>query len=104
MLQTLSQKMKKWSTSVDTRPGQVDTRGRSQRIMFTGLVSQVDTKCRQVDTRCLSQKAYFAIWDRVSTLDHLRSTLETSPRELICQSGIVCRHTLWAGRHTSETL
>ncbi|MQM16797.1 hypothetical protein Taro_049758 [Colocasia esculenta] len=79
MLQALSQNMKNWSTSVDTRPGQVDTRGRSQRILFT-------------------------VWDMVSTLDHLRSTLETSPRELICQSGTVCRHTLWAGRHTPESL
>ncbi|MQL80631.1 hypothetical protein Taro_013071 [Colocasia esculenta] len=79
MLQALSQKMKKWSSSVDTRPSQVDTRGRSQRTMFTD-------------------------WDRVSTLDHLRSTLETSPRELFCLSGTVCRHTLWAGRHTPETL
>ncbi|MQL81119.1 hypothetical protein Taro_013568 [Colocasia esculenta] len=43
-------------------------------------------------------------WDKVSTLDHLRSTLETSPRELFCLSGTVCRHTLWAGRHTLETL
>ncbi|MQL79627.1 hypothetical protein Taro_012067 [Colocasia esculenta] len=62
MLQALSQKMKKWSSSVDTRPSQVDTRGKSQRIMFTD-------------------------WDSVSTLDHLRSTLETSPRELFCLSG-----------------
>ncbi|MQM01694.1 hypothetical protein Taro_034452 [Colocasia esculenta] len=29
MLQALSQKIKKWSSSVDTRPSQVDTRGRS---------------------------------------------------------------------------
>ncbi|MQM19000.1 hypothetical protein Taro_052000 [Colocasia esculenta] len=35
MLQALSQKMKKWSTSVDTRPGQVDTRDRSQRNKST---------------------------------------------------------------------
>ncbi|MQM05335.1 hypothetical protein Taro_038144 [Colocasia esculenta] len=40
----------------------------------------------------------------VSTLDHLRSTLETSPRELICQSGIVCRHTSWAGRPDDHLL
>ncbi|MQM04025.1 hypothetical protein Taro_036817 [Colocasia esculenta] len=98
MFQALSQNMKNWSTSVDTRPGQVDTRGRSQRILFTGLFSQVDTRCTQVDTRWLSQKACFAVWDRVSTPDHLRSTLETSPRELICQSRTVCRHTSWAGQ------
>ncbi|MQM22542.1 hypothetical protein Taro_055595 [Colocasia esculenta] len=39
-----------------------------------------------------------------STLDHLRSTLETSPRELFCQSGTVCRHTSRVGRHTPESL
>ncbi|MQL97022.1 hypothetical protein Taro_029702 [Colocasia esculenta] len=66
--------MKNRSTSVDTRQGQVDTRCKSQRILFTGLFSQVDTKCRQVDTRWLSQKACFAVWDRVSTLDHLRAS------------------------------
>ncbi|MQL84915.1 hypothetical protein Taro_017424, partial [Colocasia esculenta] len=98
MFQALRQKVKKWSTSVDTRPGQVDTRDRPQRNMLTGFY------LRQVDTRWLSQKACFAVWDMVSTLDHLRSTLETSPRELICQSGTVCRHTLWAGRHTPESL
>ncbi|MQM16840.1 hypothetical protein Taro_049800 [Colocasia esculenta] len=72
--------------------------------MFQDLRQKVDTKCRQVDTRWLSQKACFAVWDLVSTLNHLRSTLETSPRELICQSGTVCRHTSWAGRHTPESL
>ncbi|MQL69315.1 hypothetical protein Taro_001604 [Colocasia esculenta] len=102
MFQALSQNMKNWSTSVDTRPGQVNTR------------------CRQVDTRWLSRKASFAVWDSRSTpdadrstlavwdsrstLDDLRSTLETSPRELFCQSGTVCRHTSWAGRHTLEFL
>ncbi|MQM13171.1 hypothetical protein Taro_046095 [Colocasia esculenta] len=90
MAQSKGRNVKKRSTSVDTSPGQVDTR--------------VDTKCRQVDTREPSQKACFTVWDMVSTLDHLRSTLETSPRELICQSGTVCRHTSWAGRHTLESL
>ncbi|MQL89106.1 hypothetical protein Taro_021681 [Colocasia esculenta] len=86
MAQSKDRNVKKRSTSVDTSPG------------------QVDTKCRQVDTRWLSQKTCFAVWDMVSTLNHLRSTLETSPRELICQSGTVCRHTSWAGRHTLESL
>ncbi|MQM03901.1 hypothetical protein Taro_036687 [Colocasia esculenta] len=90
MAQSKCRNVKKRSTSVDTSPGQVDTK--------------VDTKYRQVDTREPSQKACFAVWDMVSTLDHLRSTLETSPRELICQSGTVCRHTSWAGRHTPESL
>ncbi|MQL73297.1 hypothetical protein Taro_005625 [Colocasia esculenta] len=37
MLQALSQKMKKWSTSVDTSPSQVDTRDSSQRNMSTSF-------------------------------------------------------------------
>ncbi|MQL93199.1 hypothetical protein Taro_025841, partial [Colocasia esculenta] len=94
MLQALSQKMKKWSSSVDTRPSQVDTRGISQRTMFTDR-STLDACPR---------RPVLPDWDSVSTLDHLRSTLETSPRELFCLSGTVCRHILWAGRHTPETL
>ncbi|MQM08881.1 hypothetical protein Taro_041739 [Colocasia esculenta] len=110
MAQSKGRNVKKRSTSVDTRPGQVDTSDRSQRNMLTGfhlrstLNQIVDTKCRQVDTRWLSQKACFAVWDMLSTLNHLRSTLETSPKELICQSGIVCQHTSWVGRHTPDSL
>ncbi|MQL96446.1 hypothetical protein Taro_029118, partial [Colocasia esculenta] len=66
MLQALRQKMKKWSTSVDTRPGQVDTRDRSLRNKSTDCYSrstldgiswlqQVDTTPSQVDTRWVSQ-------------------------------------------------
>ncbi|MQL90666.1 hypothetical protein Taro_023270 [Colocasia esculenta] len=87
MAQSKGRNVKKSSTSVDTRPGQ-----------------QVDTRSSQVDTRWLSQKASFAVWDSRSTPDDLRSTLETSPRDLFCQSGTVCRHTSWAGRHTPESL
>ncbi|MQL70884.1 hypothetical protein Taro_003206 [Colocasia esculenta] len=104
MFQALRQKMKKWSTSVDTRPGQVDTRDRSQRNILTGFYLR-------------------------STRDDIRSTLESLPRrpvfqmakagrhEMIsgrhymplpgncfAQSGTVCRHTSWAGRHTPESL
>ncbi|MQL91505.1 hypothetical protein Taro_024117, partial [Colocasia esculenta] len=75
-------KMKKWSSSVDTRPSQVDTRGRSQRTMFTGLYNQVDTRCSQgvdtgssqVDTRDLSQRIVLPVWDSVSTHPMGRST------------------------------
>ncbi|MQL70694.1 hypothetical protein Taro_003014 [Colocasia esculenta] len=70
----------------------------------TGVDTMFQDLRQKVDTREPSQKAYFTVWDMVSTLDHLRSTLETSPRELICQSGTVCRHTSWAGRHTPESL
>ncbi|MQL73296.1 hypothetical protein Taro_005626 [Colocasia esculenta] len=53
MLQALSQKMKKWSTSVDTSPSQVDTRDSSQRNMSTGFY--IRSTPDAVDTRCLSQ-------------------------------------------------
>ncbi|MQL88819.1 hypothetical protein Taro_021394 [Colocasia esculenta] len=49
MFQALRQKMKKWSSSVDTRPG-------------------------QVDTRCLSQGIDLPVWDSVSTHPMGRST------------------------------
>ncbi|MQL89314.1 hypothetical protein Taro_021886, partial [Colocasia esculenta] len=54
MLQALSQKMKKWSTSVDTRLGQVDTRDRSQRNKSTGfyLMSTLDAiRCNWITSR-----------------------------------------------------
>ncbi|MQM22936.1 hypothetical protein Taro_055995 [Colocasia esculenta] len=86
MVQNKGRNVKKSSSSVDTSPG------------------QVNTKSDSVDTRLPSQKACFAVWDSRSTLHHLRSTLETSPRELIYQSGTVCRHTSRAGRHTPESL
>ncbi|MQL81112.1 hypothetical protein Taro_013574 [Colocasia esculenta] len=79
--------------NVKKSPSQVDT-----------SLEQVDTRGDQVDTRCLSQKASFAVWDSRSTPPDLRSTLETSSRELFGQSGIVCRHTSRAGRHTPESL
>ncbi|MQL70739.1 hypothetical protein Taro_003059 [Colocasia esculenta] len=59
MPQALSQKMKKWSTSVDTSPSQVDTKDSTQRNMSTGFYIR-------------------------STLNYLRSTLDASPRELFC--------------------
>ncbi|MQM00613.1 hypothetical protein Taro_033354 [Colocasia esculenta] len=86
MVQNKGKNVKKSPSQVDTSPEQVDTRS------------------SQVDTRQLSQKACFAVWDSRSTRDHLRSTLETSSRELFCQYGTVCRHTSWAGRHTPESL
>ncbi|MQL79322.1 hypothetical protein Taro_011759, partial [Colocasia esculenta] len=78
MLKTLSQNMKNWSTSVDTKPGQVDTRDRSQRNKSTSI------NLSQVDTREPSQKACFSADYGRSTLLNLRSTLDASPRELFC--------------------
>ncbi|MQL84999.1 hypothetical protein Taro_017511 [Colocasia esculenta] len=89
MVQNKGRNMKKSPSQVDTSPEQVDT-----------TTSQVDTKSGSVDTRCLSQKASFAVWDSRSTPSDLRSTLETSSRELFGKSGTVCRYTPWAGRHS----
>ncbi|MQL91811.1 hypothetical protein Taro_024427, partial [Colocasia esculenta] len=94
MLQSQAKMLKKWSSSVDTRPSQVDTRGSSQRTMSTGLYSRstpvavrstletlprrpVDTRSSQVDTRDLSQGSFSAspgqcVDTRPSQVDTLR--------------------------------
>ncbi|MQM13240.1 hypothetical protein Taro_046164 [Colocasia esculenta] len=73
MFQALRQKVKKWSTSVDTRPGQVDTRDRSQRNMLTSFYLR-STLNQMVDTRDLSQGIDLPVWDSVSTHLMGRST------------------------------
>ncbi|MQL69501.1 hypothetical protein Taro_001793, partial [Colocasia esculenta] len=67
MLQALSQKMKNWSSSVDTSPGQVDTRDRSQRNKSTDfhLRSTLDGSPREL---------FCPVWDSVSTHLMGRST------------------------------
>ncbi|MQM23059.1 hypothetical protein Taro_056120 [Colocasia esculenta] len=74
MFQAPRQKMKKWSTSVDTRPGQVDTRDRSQRNMLTGFY-------------------------RRSTLNQIVLTLESLPRRPVFQMAKAGRHEMISGRH-----
>ncbi|MQL94593.1 hypothetical protein Taro_027250, partial [Colocasia esculenta] len=87
MLQALSQKMKKWSTSVDTSP------------------SQVDTELSQVDTRCLSQGTVlpslrqcvdtpYGQVDTLWKLYDLKFLLDTwHPRKLMDWPWIVCPRT-----------
>ncbi|MQL77507.1 hypothetical protein Taro_009917 [Colocasia esculenta] len=72
--QALRQKMKKWSSSVDTRPGQADTRDRSQRNMLTGFNLR-------------------------STLNQMVSTLESLPRRPVFQMATAGRHEMISGRH-----
>ncbi|MQM12980.1 hypothetical protein Taro_045900 [Colocasia esculenta] len=74
MLKALSQNMKNWSTSVDTKPGQVDTRDRSQRNKSTGIYLR-------------------------STPNAVRSTLESLPRRPIFQLTTAGRHYSISGRH-----
>ncbi|MQM00684.1 hypothetical protein Taro_033422 [Colocasia esculenta] len=73
--------------SVDTTILGVDTMVQNKGRNVKESPSQVDTSPGQVDTREPSQKGCFAVWDMRSTLNHLRLTQETSPRDLICQSG-----------------
>ncbi|MQL68356.1 hypothetical protein Taro_000646 [Colocasia esculenta] len=52
----------------------------------------LDTRSGSVDTRDSSQKTFWPIWDSVSTLDQLVSTLEAFPEHLLGCFGTVCRH------------
>ncbi|MQL69529.1 hypothetical protein Taro_001806 [Colocasia esculenta] len=45
--------------------------------------SSVDTGSSSVDTRDSSQKTFWPIWDSVSTLDQVVSTLEAFPEHLL---------------------
>ncbi|MQL83818.1 hypothetical protein Taro_016310 [Colocasia esculenta] len=54
--------------------------------------SSVDTSSGSVDTRDSSQKTFWPIWDSVSTLAQVVSTLEAIPEHLLSCFGIVCRH------------
>ncbi|MQL70156.1 hypothetical protein Taro_002458 [Colocasia esculenta] len=67
MLQTQDKVMQNWSSSVDTSSGGVDTRDSSQNT-------------------------FWPIWDSVSTLAQVVSTLEAFPKHLLGCFGTVCRH------------
>ncbi|MQM01160.1 hypothetical protein Taro_033911, partial [Colocasia esculenta] len=74
MLQVLSQKMNKWSSSVDTRSNGVDTRDLSQKACFA-VLSSVSTRDEVVSTLETSpREVSLPVWDSVSTLDQVRST------------------------------
>ncbi|MQM13505.1 hypothetical protein Taro_046429 [Colocasia esculenta] len=73
--------MKKWSSVVDTESSSVDTRPSSQRTQSTGS-SCVDTGSSSVDTRDVPIKPFVPIWDSVSTLDQVVSTLEAFPENI----------------------
>ncbi|MQL73243.1 hypothetical protein Taro_005583 [Colocasia esculenta] len=80
MAQSKGRNVKKRSSSVNTSPGQVDTRVRFQRNKTTGfhlrstLNQIVDTTSSQVETRDLSQGIVLPVWDSVSTHLMGRST------------------------------
>ncbi|MQM08788.1 hypothetical protein Taro_041649, partial [Colocasia esculenta] len=94
MTQSKGRNVKKISSSVDTSPGQVDTREPSQKAccsdsqsrstpnagrafpegLFCYLGHEVDTESSQVDTRDLSQGFVLPVWESVSTHLMGRST------------------------------
>ena len=74
IVQSKGRNVKKRSTSVDTSPGQVDTRDRSQRNMLT----------------CFHLR---------STLNQIVSTLESLPRRPVVQIAKPGRHQMQVGRH-----
>ncbi|MQM02683.1 hypothetical protein Taro_035451 [Colocasia esculenta] len=92
MLQTQGKIMQNWSISVDTRSSSVDTRDSSQKTQSTSLYRCVDTRSSSVDTRGIPRTPFGPIWDSVSTLDQVVSTLEAFPEHLLGQFGTVCRH------------
>ncbi|MQM05137.1 hypothetical protein Taro_037945, partial [Colocasia esculenta] len=106
----------KWSSSVDTRSGSVDTRDSSQKTFWPNWDS-VSTLVQVVSTLeaipehllgCFGTCRHTPYWCRhnasntrqnnaktgqvVSTLDQVVSTLETAPRKPSGQTGTVCRH------------
>ncbi|MQL99590.1 hypothetical protein Taro_032312 [Colocasia esculenta] len=54
--------------------------------------SSVDTSSGGVDTRDSSQNTFWPIWDSVSTLAQVVSTLEAFQKHLLGCFGTVCRH------------
>ncbi|MQL82502.1 hypothetical protein Taro_014975 [Colocasia esculenta] len=78
--------------SVDTPLTGVDTMLQTQDKIMQNWSSSVDTSSGSVDTRDSSQKTFWPIWDSVSTLAQVVSTLEAFPEHLLGCFGTVCRH------------
>ncbi|MQL89925.1 hypothetical protein Taro_022516 [Colocasia esculenta] len=58
----------KWSSSVDTRSGSVDTRDPSQNTFWANLGQCVDTRSGSVDTRDLPRTPSGLFWDSVQVV------------------------------------
>ncbi|MQL82745.1 hypothetical protein Taro_015212 [Colocasia esculenta] len=71
----------KWSSSVDTRSGSVDTRDPSQNTFWANLGQCVDTRSGSVNIRDLPRTPSGLFWDNVSTLDQVVSTLVALPEK-----------------------
>ncbi|MQM08612.1 hypothetical protein Taro_041468, partial [Colocasia esculenta] len=72
---------------VDTPLTGVDTMLQTQGKIMQNWSSSVDTRSSSVDTRDSFQKTFWLIWDSVSTLDQVVSTLETLPENFWANSG-----------------
>ncbi|MQM12956.1 hypothetical protein Taro_045877 [Colocasia esculenta] len=73
--------------SVDTPLTGVDTMPQTQGKIMQNWSSSVDTSSGGVDTRDSSQNTFWPIWDSVSTLSQVVSTLETFPEHLLSYFG-----------------
>ncbi|MQL91850.1 hypothetical protein Taro_024466 [Colocasia esculenta] len=80
MPQTQGKIMQNWSSSVDTSSGSVDT------------VLQIQGKKVVSTLEAAPRTTFWPIWDSVSTLAQVVSTLETFPDHLLGCFGTVCRH------------
>ncbi|MQL93346.1 hypothetical protein Taro_025987 [Colocasia esculenta] len=78
--------------SVDTPLTGVDTMLQTQDKIMQNWSSSVNTRSSSVDTRDSFQKTFWPIWDSVSTVDQVVSTLETLLEHLLGCFGTVCRH------------
>ncbi|MQL76052.1 hypothetical protein Taro_008447 [Colocasia esculenta] len=76
--------------SVDTPLTGVDTMLQTQDKIMQNWSSSVDTSSGSVDTRDSSQKTFWPIWDSVSTLAQVVSTLEAFSKHLLGCFGAVC--------------
>ncbi|MQL88906.1 hypothetical protein Taro_021477 [Colocasia esculenta] len=93
MPQTQGKIKQNWSSSVDTMLQRQDQLVSTQCFKYKAKwLSSVDTRSGSVDTRDSPQKTFWPIWDSVSTLAQVVSTLETAPKKPSGQSGTVCRH------------
>ncbi|MQM00259.1 hypothetical protein Taro_032990 [Colocasia esculenta] len=78
-------KLQNWSSSVDTRSSSVDTRDSSQKTCCASMGQCVDTRSSSVDTRGLPRTPFGLIWDSVSTLDQVVSTLEAFSENILSE-------------------
>ncbi|MQM12057.1 hypothetical protein Taro_044970 [Colocasia esculenta] len=82
--------------SVDTPLTGVNTMLQTQGKIMQNWSSSVDTRSSSVDTRDSFQKTFWPIWDSVSTLDQVVSTLEAFP-EKTYMSSVTRKHISCSG-------